>query len=173
MVDREQDEPVLAVLRFCVDRRRVGADAPEIVQVGVGLEGQTDHRAFRHDEEAGRELPPEANLTPARQDQRPPQRRRRLVPEGIGYPGGRSRVGRDGPGGVGSQSGVGDSRRCAIGASQRGVLKRVAEPTIPGVQPGREWRERVGIEPTGATEGVSIAVLKTARPPGRIHSRPK
>ena len=25
------------------------------------------------------------------------------------------------------------------------------------------WRERVGIEPTGATEGVSVAVLKTGR----------
>jgi hypothetical protein len=27
----------------------------------------------------------------------------------------------------------------------------------------QEWRERVGIEPTGAAEGASIAVLKTGQ----------
>src|ERR1043166_1805515 len=31
------------------------------------------------------------------------------------------------------------------------------------VAAGEKWRERVGIEPTGAAEGVSVAVLKTGR----------
>ena len=34
---------------------------------------------------------------------------------------------------------------------------------VSRVEGDGKWRERVGIEPTGAAEGVSIAVLKTGR----------
>ena len=51
------------------------------------------------------------------------------------------------------------------GTTQHSVLRTLHSPL---------WRERVGIEPTGAAGGVSIAVLKTGRttrsdpPPGVI-----
>ena len=51
--------------------------------------------------------------------------------------------------------------RCPPVARSRVDEEQRAQAT--GVLSLMEWRERVGIEPTGATVGVSVAVLKTGQ----------
>ena len=45
----------------------------------------------------------------------------------------------------------------------RGRVDEEQRAQAKGVLSLTKWRERVGIEPTGATEGVSVAVLKTGQ----------
>ncbi len=122
---------------------------------------------FPGEENARRELAADARLPPAGQQERAPEGGHRAGAEREGVGGGRrtrrdgGRIARRDDGGIGRRG-----RRILGRGPDRRRQKRTeprASHAIDRSGARERWRERVGIEPTGATVGVSVAVLKTGQ----------
>ena len=97
----------------------------------------------------------------------PPAGQQERAPEGAHRADASERVERSGRGaarrsrrGAADRAGRGDLARASRAAGQRQDTER-SHGSPSRCESG--WRERVGIEPTGAAEGASVAVLKTGQ----------